>query len=238
MAEMKLGSGSEFQLLRFLGHHRHELEKIILQNANHNPALGYDLDWLDFPKKRTGKSVDGEHTGIDFLADDLKKKLSEKWNAYWPQTGNVPNWDAIIHCSSSVPNTHLKDNWIIVEAKANLQELESDCEATSLSSKDKIAKALESTQKRFQINTQNSWFDKYYQLANRLAFINFMLDNGIECSLLNIYFINGWKDDAEQSQQNVQTVDEWQNKINDEYSYLGINNNAQKYISQIFVDCK
>ena len=30
MAEMGLGYGSEFQLLRFLGHHRNELDRLIL----------------------------------------------------------------------------------------------------------------------------------------------------------------------------------------------------------------
>jgi hypothetical protein len=231
---MRLGNGSEYQLLRFLGHHRDELEDNILRNTSIDTKLDYNLEWLDFPKNNKSKSRDGEYVGIYFLGEDLKKKLSEKWNAYWPQTGSVPNWDAIIHCSSIVPNTNLKDKWIIVEAKAHLKELESNSDAKNLISKDKIAKAFESTQKRFQINTQNSWFEKYYQLANRLAFINFMLDNGIECSLLNIYFINGWQDDPE---RNVQTVDEWKNKINDEYSYLGINDNAKEYISQIFVEC-
>jgi hypothetical protein len=69
-----------------------------------------------------------------------------------------------------------------------------------------------------------------------------MLENGIEASLLNIYFINGYikrdfitKEIIEN--KSVRTVSEWREKIDEEYTYLGINNNAKKYISEIFVDC-
>jgi len=222
MGEMGLGYGSEFQLLRFLGHHRHELEGLILRNTNINPELDYNMDWLDFPKNNEKASLDGEYTGIGFLDDNLKNKLSEKWKAYWPQTGNPPNWDAIIYCSPIVPNANLKDKWVVVEAKAHLQEIDSVCGASE-PSKDIIYKAFDSTKQRFQIKTSNNWFEKYYQLANRLAFINFMLDNEIECSLLNIFFINGWSKDPT---KNVSTVGVWENKINVEYAYLGINENA------------
>ncbi|WP_162482114.1 hypothetical protein [Treponema endosymbiont of Eucomonympha sp.] len=44
MAEMRSRYGSEYQLLRFLGHHREELEGIILRNA-------YELKWLDYPNE-------------------------------------------------------------------------------------------------------------------------------------------------------------------------------------------
>jgi hypothetical protein len=231
---MGLGYGSEFQLLRFLGHHRHELDGIILRDTNINPELDYDMDWLDFPKNNKNKSLDGEYTGIGFLDEKFKSELSEKWNIYWPQSGNVQNWDAVIYCSPIVPNKNLKDKWVVIEAKAHIKEFEGiPCGAENISSKNKIAGAFELTKKRFKINTSNDWLKKYYQLANRLAFINFMLDNGIECSLLNIYFVNGWPSDP----KNVPTVEIWKNKIDEAYSYLGINSNAKKYISGIFVNC-
>jgi hypothetical protein len=241
MAEMGLGYGSEFQLLRFLGHHRHELERLILRDTNINSELDYDMDWLDFPKNNKRNSLDGEHTGIEFLDDNLKKEISGKWKAYWPQTGNAPNWDAIIYCSPIVPDANLKDKWVIVEAKANLEELETDSGAGDVS-KNIIDKAFDSTKQRFEIVSQNNWFEKYYQLANRLAFINFMLENGIETSLLNIYFINGYvKRDFATNEiledKSVKNIFEWRKKIDEEYAYLGINDNAKKYISEIFVDC-
>jgi hypothetical protein len=231
MAEMALGYGSEYQLLRFLGHHRNELERNILKNTKIDENTEYSMEWLDYPKDEKRKSLDGEYIGLDFLDKKINKKLSSNWRKYWPKNG--PHWDSVVYCSPFAPNSNLKDKWIIVEAKAHLKELESDSKADK-ESKKIIEKAFEATQRRFNIKTQNSWFKKYYQLANRLAFVNFMLDNGVQCSLLNIYFINGWPKNPE---KNVKDIKEWREKINDEYLYLGINNEAKKYISEIFVNC-
>jgi hypothetical protein len=232
MAEMGLGYGSEFQLLRFLGHHRNELEQYILQHTKINENLEYSMEWLDYPKDDKRKSLDGEHTGIDFLDKKIKTRISENWKKYWPQNGQ--KWDAVIYCSPIVPDTNLKDKCIIVEAKAHLKEgIEKGSDAKDEKSIKKINDAFEATQKRFEIKTQNDWKKKYYQFANRLAFVNFMLDNGIECSLLNIYFLNGWPNKPE----NVLEINAWKELINAEYSYLGINDIAKKYISDIFVAC-
>jgi hypothetical protein len=191
------------------------------------------MEWLDQPKDNSRKSLDGEYMGINFLPSKIQNKISENWGKYWPQSGNLPNWDAVMYCSPKNPDSSLEDKWIIIEAKAYLQELESSSGASE-ESRDKIEKAFEATQKRFNIKTQNSWLKKYYQLANRLAFINFMLDNGIQCSLLNIYFLNGW---GNQNDKNVLEIEDWNKKIDEEYSYLGINNHAKEYISEILVDC-
>jgi hypothetical protein len=232
MAEMALGYGSEYQLLRFLGHHRNELEGYILRQTKINENLEYSMEWLDFPKDNNRKSLDGEYVGLNFLDKKILKKLTEKWKTYWPK--NSQNWDAILYCSPIIPDSSLKEEWIIVEAKGNLKELESNSGVKDKESKKLIETAFEATQKRFNIKTENSWLKKYYQLANRLAFINFMLDNGIQCSLLNIYFLNGWPNNPV---KNVKNIKDWKNAINDEYSFLGINNNAKKYISEIFVEC-
>ena len=243
MAEMKLGYGSEYQLLRFLGHHRNELERIILENTKINANLDYNMEWQEYPKNNSRLSLDGEYTGISFLPLELQNKISENWEKYWPQGGGIPNWDAILYCSPLVPNSPLKDQWIIIEAKAHLPEgIEKGTDATDEKSRKQIEDAFKATQNRFNIKTGNSWLDKYYQFANRLAFVNFMLDNGIECSLLNIYFLNGYvKKDPETKKiikdESLKNVSEWRKVIDAEYTYLGINDEAKKYISEIFVNC-
>ena len=231
-AEMGLGYGSEYQLLRFLGHHRQELEQYILKQTNLNENLLYQMEWLDFPKDETRKSLDGEHKGIDFLPVSLKNKIINNWKIFWPKKGQ--NWDAILYLTPIVPKPELEDKWVIVEAKAHLKELESSCKAENEESIKKIETALEATKKHFNINTDKSWMKQYYQLANRLAFVSFMLENGINCSLLNIYFINGWTKD---SKKNVLKVNDWKKAIQTEYSYLGINSDAKKYISEVFIEC-
>ena len=236
MGEMRLWNGSEFQLLRFLGRHRTELEREILRNTNINPDLDYQMEWVDFWYSTKDSIFDVELTGPDFLYNEKLidvDGLSEKWKNYWPQTGTPQSWDAVLNCIPLFP-TKKPEKWVVVEAKAHLEELESSSQAGTESRKI-IAKAFEETKEHFGIKTENSWFDKYYQLANRLAFINFMLSNNIEVSLLNIYFIDGWPDDTS---KNVPSREIWEEKIKDEYKYLGLNGNTNKYISEIFIRCK
>jgi hypothetical protein len=232
MAEMGLGYGSEYQLLRFLGHHRNELNQIIREQTR----LKGELIWLDFPKDTSNKprlSLDNEHKGISFLPQ--KDMLISVWNNYW--TGDTQNWDAII---IHIENEQIE--YVIVEAKANKEELKSNCQAkTESQSECKIKKAFDETRKTFGIETLNCWLKDYYQLANRLAFINFLHSQNIKASLLNIYFINGYvKRDLHTKEllddKNVSKAD-WDKIIKDEYDYLGINDEAKIYISEIFVEC-
>jgi hypothetical protein len=160
-AEMGLGFGSEFQLLRFLGHHRQELEQNILKQTNLNEGLLYQMEWLDFPKDETRKSLDGEYKGIGFLPTELKSKVANNWKKFWPKKGQ--NWDAILYLTPIVPNSNLKDKWIIIEAKAHLKELESSCKAENEESVKKIEAALEATKKHFNINAEKDWLKQYYQ---------------------------------------------------------------------------
>jgi hypothetical protein len=236
MAEMGLGYGSEYQLLRYLGHHRNELNN----NIRENTRLKGELFWLDYPKDGYRLSFDGEYKGLDFLKTELThsrfKELQSKWNEYWSSNGNLPNWDGIIlHKNGN------NEEWIIVEAKAHLKELQS---ITKSDSNKNIQNAFAMTQKRFDI-CNNNWFGRYYQLANRLAFVNFLLDSKINASLLYIYFLNGYEKpqlkDREKvtiKNKSVGKIEEWEKVIKEEYVELDINSNAEQYISKIFIDCK
>lgn len=232
MAEMGLGYGSEYQLLRYLGHHRNELNR----NIRDNTRLKGELIWLDFPKDESRLSLDGEYIGLEFLRDYISQlkfeNLKSSWKTYWSSKGTLPNWDGIILNN---------EEWIIVEAKAHLGEIESKTESAS---NQNIQNAFRRTQERFNISN-NNWFGKYYQLANRLAFINFLLDNGISASLLYVYFINGYEKCKLYEGKKI-TIEnkcikeqiEWENAIKDEYKELGVNDNMEQYISKIFIDCK
>ena len=233
--KMKLWNGSEFHLLRYLGRHRNELNKAIIRNTNINSDLDYDMDWIDFGFW-DDTVFDAEYKGISFLPQfdaKLYDEVMKEWIKYWPQTGNPQNWDAIIHLTPLVPKSKKLDKWIVVEAKAHLGELESTSGAGK-ESKAKIENAFKETQNFFGIETKNNWLEKYYQLANRLAFIHFMQKNNVDISLLNIYFINGWPNDMK---KNVPSKNIWDEKINEEYNYLGINQKAKNYISDLFINC-
>lgn len=242
---MGLGHGSEYQLLRYLGHHRNELNKIIKDTTR----LKGELIWLDFPKNETRLSLDTEYVGLEFLKDKILEdiispldieKLTSGWKKYWSTSGRQPNWDGVI--------LHKLNNQlelVIVEAKAHLGEIKSD---TDSASNEKIQKAFLETQNNLGISNSN-WFGKYYQLANRLAIVNYLNNNNdvryINASLLYIYFINGYekrqlidKKIKFIESKSVKKKEDWEKVIQEEYQELGINDTANQYISKIFIDCK
>ena len=245
MAEMGLGYGSEYQLLRYLGHHRNELNKII----NENTRLKGELIWLDFPKDKKRLSLDSEYVGVNFLKDEVLEgiftpsnieKLLSDWKNYWSTKGRQPNWDAVI-----LHKNENKVELVIVEAKARLKEIESD---TKSASNEKIQKAFKETQINLNISNGN-WFGKHYQLANRLALVNYLQNNnevgGINASLLYIYFLNGYEKRQLKDKKiilienkSVENKEDWERVIEEEYFELGINDTANQYISKVFMDCK
>lgn len=77
---MRLGYGSEFQLLRYLGHHRNYLNDAIRKEIGEGA-----IEWLDYPIDLNRDSRDGEICGIDCF-----KGLSdfEKIRDEWENTGH------------------------------------------------------------------------------------------------------------------------------------------------------
>ena len=64
MAEMALGYGSEFQLLRYLGHHRSYLNQKIREVIGEG-----EISWLDFPVDLKRDSNDGEWKTIECFSE-------------------------------------------------------------------------------------------------------------------------------------------------------------------------
>lgn len=228
MGEMGFGYGSEYQLLRFMGRYRKELNNLI-KNAM---KISVEPSWFDFIRKADtdGNSKDHELKGIEFLKGDESidfKKLMLMWKEYWPTSGNAHNWDGIFK---------LDKTYVLVEAKAHIGEIEQTCGAKSPESIEQINKALEETKIRFGVNTDSDWSKKYYQLANRLAFIHFLKTHGIDARLLYIYFLNGYKNSREN--KNVEEIKVWEEAVEKEHAYLGITKEVRdKYIFSIYPNC-
>ena len=72
MTQIGYGYGSEFQLLRFLGHHRNDLEEAIRKaiGDSHGNFYWFDFDFADREKVISG---DSEICGLSFLKKLLPK---------------------------------------------------------------------------------------------------------------------------------------------------------------------
>lgn len=175
MSKIGHGYGSEWHLLRYMGRHRDLLDERILRLLRAD-----SVSWLDFPFRTRGDGHDDEWTGIDFVG---RKSLQAKWGQFWPQTGNVQNWDAVACVKSRAGS-----DWLLVEAKSHLGEIKTDCSAKARGGHGQIAKAMETVKEALGVPAEADWLNGYYQFCNRVAALWFLRDAGIPARLLFIYF--------------------------------------------------
>lgn len=221
MAEMAIGYGSEYHLLRYLGHHRRFLfEKIkkVIKTQD-------EIEWIDYPVDENRLSMDGELKDIEcFKALPSYKSICEAWRVFWPQRGNSHNWDGIF----KIGNT-----WYFVEAKAHLDEAFQTCAAKNSESRKKITEAFEKTCGNKDI--AKTWIESNsYQLANRIAFLYFCRENGIDANLCYISFLNGYK---KIPRLNVENVSDWEKIWAEKYNKLQLSEEQKKKIFHVYIDC-
>jgi hypothetical protein len=121
--------------------------------------------------------------GLDFLGPDYDP-VHVKWKQVWPQRGNAPNWDAVARITKNGVS-----EWLLVEAKANLQELQSSCQASPQGGRPLITCMLKATKAALGVAADRDWLNGYYQLCNRLAVLDFLNRNGVPSRLMLIYFV-------------------------------------------------
>ncbi len=62
-----------------------------------------------------------------------------------------------------------QDEWLLVEAKAHIGEMQSDCEATEKGGLLTIRSTLADLKRDLGVPAERDWLVRYYQVANRLA---------------------------------------------------------------------
>ena len=171
------GYGSEWHLLRYTGRHRQRFDREVLK------AVGRPQDrmeWEDFLLAPGKRWPDVEWKGLDFLASN--QALQTDWAAFWPQGRGIHSWDAVGWIGD-------ERELLLVEAKAHLDELKSDCKAKSKASRATIAAALAWTKSYLGVTASADWMKTYYQHTNRLAALAFLHDHGVAARLLFVYFV-------------------------------------------------
>jgi hypothetical protein len=227
MGKIGYGYGSEWHLLRHLGYHRQYLSQNTLKVTG-----GDSIEWLDigFSRENAPLHDDGEFSGLEFIRGE---QVQEKWRSFWPQSGNAQNWDAIGRIHSEQ-----RDEWLLVEAKGHTGEILSNCGAASPASRQKILAAFEKASRAFGNRTRplENWLRRYYQYANRLAVLYFLMNECVpvvDARLLFIYFYGENREKAEcpQSEQDwlpaIQAMDDW----------LGVDTNCElaKRVHHLFL---
>lgn len=213
MGRIDHGYGTDWHFLRHLGYHREYLSVKAL-----NILGGNSIEWLDFGFCSENKPLqdDREIQSLDFIEEE---QIQEQWKGFWPQTGTPLHWDAVgrIHFDHG-------EEWILVEAKSHLDEMHSDCSARKGTSTQKILSSLKETSAAFE-NVKKpveNWLKNYYQVANRLAVLYFLMEvctPPMPAQLLFIYFYGENRKNLKCPQQDY----EWQFPIKEMNDWLGFN---------------
>ena len=177
--------GSQRHLLDWLVHSPAELTAAVARRSEPEVALR-TVEWIDVPGAKLGTPFEREWRGVDFLLAERPQVVHEYRSVFWPRTGNVPNWDAVGRISSSSGA-----QWLLVEAKGHLRELDQACAAKSAEqggSRPQIARRLDELKALLSPGNANDWLAHYYQFANRLAALWFLLARDVDARLLHIFF--------------------------------------------------
>lgn len=189
MAQIGYGYGSEYHLMRFLGHHRDLFEKRIKKALNEEG----EIHWIDFEFDSPMASISGdkELKGLSFLEkiDLPKEKVKSVISDYHTYDingiDNWQNWDAVFTLNGII---------YLVEAKAHTSELSSGGNEHGGESKEEILRFFTEQLKesKYQIPVSRTWLKNYYQFANRLATAALLNKHEIEARVLYVYFTNGF----------------------------------------------
>ena len=167
--------GSQRHLQTYVNERRPELDSAIRRALPALPA--HEIQWRS-PLR--GDSY-REYRDDDFLrrveAGDLTSSLRE----FWPRRG--PVWDGL----ATVPSGE-RPGVILVEAKSYPAEMASACRATPRS-RATIERALDAARAGLGAEgDRTAWTDRYYQLANRIAHLWWLRQQGRDAWLLLVCF--------------------------------------------------
>ena len=216
MAEIGYGYGSEYQLMRFLGHHREELDKTIKEQI----GVEGNIHWLDFGYNNKAISGDSELKGLSFLSKFpfvSKEQVTSINNEYHSYEINRieswQNWDAIFYIDDSI---------FLVEAKAHVGELKNSRDGGG-DSKGEILRFMKEQLPDFPVCDE--WLKDYYQLANRLATTALLRKHNVNAKTMYLYFENGYTDNFFKRGDKNNTKEDFEDAIQKEMEFLGIEAN-------------
>lgn len=140
--------------------------------------------------------------------------LSEVDWSFWPK--RQLQWDAIGIASDGT--------LILVEAKAHISEFKSKC-----GSKNSYNRNLIETKIKSVLGYDKAWIDEYYQTANRMVFLNELINYGFKVILIYLFFVNDVSYIPED--KNV-----WDTKLREMYEKHPLPEKLMPFYKYVFMD--
>lgn len=141
-------------------------------------ALGTDA--IEWTSPLIGDAY-AEYRDDSFLARIGQAGLADDLKAFWPARG--PQWDALGVTSTG--------DVLLVEAKAHIAEMCSPGTAAGPASRARIEQALDEVAVRLGARPDRAaWSMHFYQLANRIAHLDFLRQRGVRAWLVLVNFLD------------------------------------------------
>lgn len=122
-----------------------------------------------------------EYRDGDFLNRVGLSNLRSALKDFWPERG--PQWDAL--------GVSDRGDVLLVEAKAHIAEMCSPGTAAGPASFKRIHQALVACATNLGARASRAaWTDQFYQLANRIAHLHFLREQGVPAYLVLVNFLN------------------------------------------------
>lgn len=180
---------------------------------------GQTIEW----RSPIASDVYAEYRDGSFLElldlDSLKPALED----FWPARG--PQWDALGVTSGGIR--------LLVEAKAHVAEMCSPGSAASEKSLSLIRQRLEETADELNAKVDRApWNQSFYQIANRLAHLHWLISKGVDARLVLVNFLN------DRAMDGPQSVREWQAAYQVAYHVMGLGrrHKLKPFIIEVFPD--
>lgn len=151
--------------------------------------------------------------GLGHLEPALKR--------FWPRGG--PVWDAV---ATFTPRRSASHGVLLVEAKSYPEEMRSACKASD-GARVRIVSALESTIAARGASGTTTWTTAYYQLANRIAWLDWLRDERVDARLVLLSIIG--------DPHRPTTEAAWRDALETVWNEMGLDEGARDHIAEVFL---
>jgi hypothetical protein len=195
--------GSQLQVQLYVNRHQSTLDAALTDELR--DLEGRTIDWRSpCPARRYRELSDGR-----FLREVGLAHLTSSMADFWPRGG--PVWDAV-----GILGESARDGLVLLEGKNYPAEACSACRAAAPDSGRKIEAALDQTRQALNARGEPvTWTEVYYQVANRLAWVDWLRRHHVPTWLAFLCFTDDHRHGAT-------TRDEWENGMKTIHDALGV----------------
>jgi len=212
----RAAKGSQFWLQHLVNSQPDPINRALRKSIGATEADS--IEWLS----PLSDDAFAEYQDGEFLEKLGIRPEERSLETFWPKGG--PVWDGLARTS--------RGDFVLVEAKSHISELNSECGATSQESLTRITQSMAEAAAFYGAKSSESWTRTFYQYANRLTHLYFLRElNQLPAWLVMVCFIN------DPDMHGPKSAFEWEKAIAQVHDHLGVDaKRLQPSLIHLFVN--